>query len=96
MASFVICPRCELNIIDEEVQEYCRERKNNVDAEQFIAFYEAKGWLIGKNKMKDWKACVRTWEKRQAEHVKKNSFHNFDERTENYDDVFRMLANKDQ
>ena len=79
----------------EAVQEYCRERKNNVDAEQFIAFYEAKGWLIGKNKMKDWKACVRTWEKRQAEHVKKNSFHNFDERNENYDDVFRALANKD-
>ena len=48
----------------EEVEEYCRERNNNVDAETFINFYESKGWFVGKNKMKDWKACVRTWEGR--------------------------------
>lgn len=47
----------------DEVKEYCLERKNNVDPERFIDFYSSKGWLIGKNKMKDWKACVRTWEK---------------------------------
>lgn len=47
----------------EEVQEYCKERHNNVDAERFIDFYESKGWMVGKNKMKSWKACVRTWEK---------------------------------
>ena len=47
----------------EEVKAYCDERKNNVDADKFIDFYESKGWLIGKNPMKDWKACVRTWEK---------------------------------
>lgn len=47
----------------EQVQEYCRERHNNVDAERFIDFYESKGWMVGKNKMKSWKACVRTWEK---------------------------------
>ena len=47
----------------EEVKEYCRERNNNVDPERFINFYESKGWMVGKNKMKDWKACVRTWEK---------------------------------
>ena len=47
----------------EEVKAYCSERKNNVDADKFIDFYESKGWLIGKNPMKDWKACVRTWEK---------------------------------
>lgn len=46
----------------EQVNEYCKERKNNVDAEKFINFYESKGWYIGKNKMKDWKAAVRTWE----------------------------------
>jgi len=45
------------------IKEYCKERKNNVDAETFFDFYESKDWLIGKNKMKDWKACVRTWEK---------------------------------
>lgn len=47
----------------EEVKAYCGERKNNVNAEKFVDFYESKGWLIGKNPMKDWKACVRTWEK---------------------------------
>lgn len=46
----------------EEVKKYCRERNNNVDPERFINFYESKGWMVGKNKMKDWKACVRTWE----------------------------------
>lgn len=47
----------------EEVQSYCRERQNNVDPQRFIDYYEARGWLIGKNKMKDWKAAVRTWER---------------------------------
>ena len=49
----------------EEVREYCKERNNNINAESFIDFYESKGWMVGKNKMKDWKACVRTWEKNQ-------------------------------
>lgn len=47
----------------EEVQAYCDERGNHVDAQRFVDFYEAKGWLVGKNKMKDWKAAVRTWER---------------------------------
>ena len=46
----------------DEIKFYCQERKNNVDAERFFNFYEMKGWMIGKNKMKDWKAAVRTWE----------------------------------
>lgn len=49
----------------DQVKQYCEERHNNIDAEQFIDFYESKGWMIGKNKMKDWKACVRTWERSQ-------------------------------
>lgn len=49
-----------------EVAEYCTERKNNVNAEHFINFYASKGWMIGKNKMKDWRAAVRTWEKKDA------------------------------
>ena len=49
----------------EEVKEYCLERNNGIDAEKFIDFYESKGWMVGKTKMKDWKACVRTWEKRK-------------------------------
>ena len=47
----------------EEVRAYCQERNNTVDPEKFIDFYESKGWLVGKNKMKDWKASVRTWER---------------------------------
>lgn len=48
----------------EEVQAYCQERRNNIDPEQFVDFYASKGWKVGNNSMKDWKACVRTWEKR--------------------------------
>lgn len=48
----------------EEVREYCNERNNNIDATQFINFYESKGWKIGNQSMKDWKAAVRTWEQR--------------------------------
>lgn len=49
----------------EEVKAYCEERNNGIDATAFIDFYTAKGWLIGKNKMKDWKAAVRTWERHE-------------------------------
>ena len=47
----------------EEVREYCQSRNNLVDPERFVDFYSAKGWMVGKNKMKDWKAAVRTWER---------------------------------
>lgn len=46
----------------EEVKNYCLERNNGVDAVRWYNFYSAKGWMVGKNKMKDWKAAVRTWE----------------------------------
>lgn len=49
----------------EEVAAYCRERGNSVDAERFVDFYASKGWKVGNQPMKDWKACVRTWEKRE-------------------------------
>ena len=49
----------------DEIADYCNQRNNNVDAERFYNFYESKGWMVGSNKMKDWKACVRTWEQRQ-------------------------------
>lgn len=48
----------------EEVKQYCLERNNNIDAENFIDYYEANGWKVGKNPMKDWKAAIRTWERR--------------------------------
>ena len=48
----------------EQIQEYCNERNNGINANAFYDFYESKGWLVGKNPMKDWKACIRTWERR--------------------------------
>lgn len=48
-----------------EVEEYCREKGYSIKASNFVDFYSAKGWMIGKNKMKDWKAAVRTWERRE-------------------------------
>ena len=45
----------------EMVTDYCSDRANGVDPEAFIDFYESKGWMIGKNKMKCWKAAIRTW-----------------------------------
>ena len=47
----------------EEVTAYCVERNNHVDPQKFCDFYESKGWMVGKTRMKDWKASVRTWEK---------------------------------
>ena len=50
----------------QEIKDYCFERKNNVDAERFFDYYSANGWVQGKGKpIKDWKACVRTWERNQ-------------------------------
>ena len=51
----------------DEVKHYCEERKNNIDPMAFIDFYSSKGWMIGKNRMKDWKAAVRTWERKRKE-----------------------------
>ena len=56
----------------EEVKSYCAERKNNVDAERFVNYYESNGWMVGKTKMKDWKACVRTWERNNFGNQKQN------------------------
>lgn len=75
----------------EEVRDYCRQRGNNVDPETFIDFYESKGWLIGKNRMKDWKAAVRTWERNRDNSKKNNKFNNAAER--DYDtELEKMLV----
>lgn len=58
-------PTKEQNIIPpnlEMITNYCEKRKDNVDPKKFYNFYASKGWMIGKNKMKDWHAAVRTWE----------------------------------
>ena len=55
----------------EEVQKYCTERGNSIDGERFFDWYESRGWLVGTNPMKDWKATVRTWEGRRKEELAK-------------------------
>lgn len=49
----------------DEVREYCKERGNSVDPVRFVDYYTANGWMVGKSKMKNWKAAVRTWESNQ-------------------------------
>ena len=68
----------------DEVRAYCLERKNSVDPAAFVDFYTSKGWLIGKNRMKDWRAAVRTWERERTETRKRSrqrsqTFDNYDE-----------------
>lgn len=54
----------------DEIQDYCTERNNGINANAFYDFYQSKDWYVGKNKMKDWKACVRTWELRETKNKK--------------------------
>lgn len=69
----------------DEVRAYCAERNNGIDPQSFIDFYESKGWMVGKNHMRDWKAAVRTWERNRTKppNGKKGSFNNFAQN--NYD-----------
>ena len=78
----------------EEVRAYCQERKNSVDAEAFIDFYASKGWKVGNQTMKDWKAAVRTWEKRDKPQPKARQPSFSDQRTYDYDDLERRLLAK--
>lgn len=69
----------------EEVSSYCQERNNNVNPQAFIDFYESKGWMIGKNKMKNWKSAVHTWENREPKKASKTmGKQNFDTFTDLY------------
>lgn len=56
-----------------EVEEYCQERGNSVNAANFVDFYASKGWKIGNSPMKDWRAAVRTWERRESEQQGKSA-----------------------
>lgn len=79
----------------QEVKDYCLKMGyTHVDAERFIDYYTSNGWMVGKNRMKDWKAAVRNWDKREknpqrqdgtAEVAKKNRFHNLEEHGYDYD-----------
>ena len=64
--AFVIPPPIEW------IEKYCKERNNGIDPQKFFDFYESKGWKVGKEKMKNWQACVRTWENRDKKEQKKD------------------------
>lgn len=51
----------------EEVDAYITEQNYHVDAQRFVDYYTSNGWKVGKNPMKDWKAAVRTWERKDGE-----------------------------
>ena len=72
-----------------EVQAYCKERNNNVNAETFVNFYQSKDWYVGKNKMKDWKAAVRTWENKSRQENKQQ-----EPESDSDLDKYRRLANQ--
>ena len=78
----------------DEVREYARESGYHIDADSFIDFYSSKGWMVGKNKMKDWRAAVRNWSRsdrqRQGGATKGNKF-NFKGRDIDYDALERQL-----
>lgn len=59
-----------------EIDDYCKDRGNSVDASRFYDWYTANGWMVGKNKMKDWKAAVRTWEKEEKSKKQNNPHEN--------------------
>ncbi len=78
----------------EEVEAYIKEKGYNIDAEHFIDYYESKGWTVGKNPMKDWKAAVRNWSRNNFAKPKTKA-HNFSERTDNdWEDIESALLNK--
>ena len=78
----------------EEVRLYCTERGNNVDPQTFVDFYEAKGWMVGSNHMKDWRACVRTWEKNRVDRGrgKQNPALNYEQTPINEDDFNALVV----
>ena len=78
----------------DEVRAYCKERRNNVDAEKFVDFYSSKGWKVGGQPMKDWKACCRTWERSNGKTVTAQQYDQRDYRNaeENPDDVLERLG----
>ena len=90
----------------EDVREYCLEQEYSIDSERFIDFYTAKDWMIGKNKMRDWKAAVRNWARTQRQELtangsrrqestakSKNRFHNLEEHCYDYDKIVWEMMN---
>ena len=74
-----------------EVRAYCLEKCYNVDADNFVDYYDSNGWKVGKSAMKDWKACVRRWAKNAEQPKPQNRFNNFDQRGYDFGNLEQML-----
>ena len=70
---------------EEEVAEYIREKGYHFEASAFISFYESKGWMVGKNKMKDWKASCSGWESRNKQTKKSYDIYDINHSADNRD-----------
>ena len=82
----------------EQVSAYCQSRNNGIDAQQFVDFYESKGWKVGNSPMKDWQAAVRNWERRnKQEGVKRNEGTDYNREPElgKYAGFGREIRNED-
>ena len=73
----------------KEVTDYCIEQGYTTDAEKFVDYYSAKGWLVGKNKMKDWKAALRMWERNSKKSPKPSGFNNFEQKKTSFEEIKR-------
>ncbi len=85
----------------EEVQKYCKERKNKVNPQTFIDHYISNGWKVGKNPMKDWKATVRNWERREIgdqkeklQSIKQPEYKHFEDPTDEEREDLRKVMDK--
>ena len=87
----------------DQVRAYAAEKGYDIDADRFVDFYTSKGWMVGKNKMRDWRAAVRNWAKSQRQELtakgsqrqevttKGNKFNNFSQRTYDYENLEKQL-----
>lgn len=78
---------------ENEVKEYCLEKGYQIDPEYFISFYESKGWMVGKNKMKSWKASLTNWHKRNG--AQNNGQQTTTSRAKQHQDKLREIAERD-
>lgn len=83
----------------QDVMDYCQEKGyTDVDVERFMNYYTSNGWMVGKNKMKDWKAAMRNWARKdmaaKPNNTNGNRFCNFEQRNYDYDALEKNLLRK--
>ena len=82
----------------QDVADYCKEKGfSDFDVERFVDYYTSNGWMVGKSKMKDWKAAVRNWARAgtapRPNNTRGNKFSNFEQRQYDYDALETALLN---